>query len=53
MAFSESDDVEIENWVATERSFGSVELGSIGRCDHYYTDSTQLGTQPNVQNQLS
>ena len=32
---------EIENWVATERSLGLVELSSIGRCDHYY-DSTQL-----------
>jgi len=32
---------EIENWVATKRSLGSVELSWIGRCDHYY-DSTQL-----------
>jgi len=41
---------EIENWVATERSLGSVELSWIGRCDHYYgIYSTQLDTQPNVQ----
>ena len=33
---------EIENWVKTERSLGSVELSLIGRCVHYYTDSTQL-----------
>ena len=32
---------ETENWVATERSLGSVELSLIGRCDRYY-DSTQL-----------
>ena len=32
---------EIENWITTERSLGSVELSWIGRCDHYY-DSTQL-----------